>query len=281
MNDIPRLNPHEFSHHKARKRFGQNFLHDQNIVRRIVAAVVPQKNQLILEIGPGQGAITRLLLQAEPRLTALELDRDLVAGLRQVFANQPNLTLIEGDALTFSLSRIADISESTSIGRVRVVGNLPYNISTPLLFHLLNQRDHVMDMHFMLQKELVTRLAATAGSKDYGRLSVIAQYHCHVIDLFDVPPTAFFPQPKVTSAIVRLQPRVPELAAQDIHTLSRVVSTAFQQRRKTLRNTLKPLFTEAQIIDAEISPDARAETLSVVDFVRLTNLLYTTTNGAQ
>jgi len=254
--------------HKPRKRFGQNFLHDARIIQRIVSSIAPKENEPLLEIGPGQGALTEVLLPHKPTLTAVELDRDLAAMLRIKFANHPHFTLREGDALQLDLSDL-----HVTPGKLRVVGNLPYNISTPLMFHLLAQREYIRDMHFMLQKEVVQRLAAEPGNKDYGRLSIMAQYYCHVIHLFDVPPGAFFPPPKVMSAIVRLQPRAPELLAHDTDTLSKLVNIAFQQRRKTLRNTLKTIASEQQIIAAGINPDARAETLSVTDFVRLANSL--------
>lgn len=255
--------------HKPRKRFGQNFLHDTRIIQRIASAIALAENEPTLEIGPGQGALTQVLLAYKPQLTAVELDRDLVALLREKFAAEKNFTLREGDALKFDLTSLSPTPHS-----LRVVGNLPYNISTPLLFHLLEQRVWIRDMHFMLQKEVVQRLAAEPNSKDYGRLSVMAQYYCRVTPLFDVPPGCFFPPPKVMSAIVRLQPRAPEVVANDVQLLATLVNTAFQQRRKTLRNTLKTIAHESQIIAANISPDARAETLSVTDFVHLANILH-------
>jgi 16S rRNA (adenine1518-N6/adenine1519-N6)-dimethyltransferase len=259
-----------FEGHKARKRFGQNFLHDQRIIQRIVSSIAPKAGQVMLEVGPGQGAITKLLLQHEPQLTAVELDRDLAAGLRIQFADDKNFSLIEGDVLQFSVAQLQAAPHS-----VRVVGNLPYNISTPLLFQLLEQREYIADMHFMLQKEVVDRMAASPGGRDYGRLSIMVQYACRVTHLFDVPPGAFNPPPKVTSAIVRLQPCEPLLAAHNFATFARVVNVAFQQRRKTLRNTLKALMNEEQLCAAGVDPAARAETLSVEDFVRLANILAT------
>lgn len=254
--------------HKPRKRFGQNFLHDTRIIQRIVSSIAPKENEPVLEIGPGQGALTEVLLPHKPRLTAVELDRDLAAMLRVKFADNSHFTLVEGDALQFDLTSLAVAPHS-----LRVVGNLPYNISTPLLFHLLAQREHIRDMHFMLQKEVVQRLAAEPGGKDYGRLSIMAQYFCRVTPLFDVPPGCFFPPPKVMSAIVRLQPHEPAIAAQDAVLLSQLVNVAFQQRRKTLRNTLKSMSSEEMLRAAGINPDARAETLAVADFVRLSNIL--------
>ncbi|HSC74943.1 MAG TPA: 16S rRNA (adenine(1518)-N(6)/adenine(1519)-N(6))-dimethyltransferase RsmA [Pseudomonadales bacterium] len=260
--------------HKPRKRFGQNFLHDIRIIQRIVSSIAPKENEPVLEIGPGQGALTAVILPYQPQLTAVELDRDLAAMLRLKFADNKHFSLIEGDALQFDLHSLNAAPHS-----LRVVGNLPYNISTPLLFHLLAQRDCIRDMHFMLQKEVVQRMAAEPGNKDYGRLSIMAQYYCRVTPLFDVPPGCFFPPPKVMSAIVRLQPCTPELTAHNTQTLSQLVNIAFQQRRKTLRNTLKVIATEEQIIAADINPDARAETLSVTDFVRLANQLDNTPEG--
>ncbi len=257
-----------FEGHKPRKRFGQNFLHDQNIIRRIANAVAAQPGQQILEIGPGQGALTEFLLQSNAMINAVELDRDPAASLRQHFVTNSCFTLVEGDALKFDLRSLQPQAAS-----LRVVGNLPYNISTPLLFHLLSQREFIRDMHFMLQKEVVDRMAAEPGNKDYGRLSVMAQYYCQITPLFDVPPGAFFPPPKVMSAIVRLQPRPHPSVAKNPETLARVVNLAFQQRRKTLRNTLKSAITEITIRAAGINPDARAETLSVTDFVNLANTL--------
>jgi 16S rRNA (adenine1518-N6/adenine1519-N6)-dimethyltransferase len=183
--------------------------------------------------------------------------------LRMKFVDDNHFSLVEGDALHFDLRSLQAAPHS-----LRVVGNLPYNISTPLLFHLLSQREYIRDMHFMLQKEVVQRMAAEPGSKDYGRLSIMAQYYCQVTSLFDVPPGSFFPPPKVMSAIVRLQPREPDSWQRITQTLSQLVNTAFQQRRKTLRNTLKTLQRKTQIIAANINPDARAETLSVADFVQ-------------
>ena len=254
--------------HQPRKRFGQNFLHDARIIQRIVDSIAPKPGEPVLEIGPGQGALTSVLLQHQPQLTAVELDRDLVALLQARFAAEPHFTLVAGDALKFALASLDAAPHS-----LRVVGNLPYNISTPLLFHLLAQREYIRDMHFMYQKEVVQRLAAQPGSKDYGRLGIMAQYHCRVVPLFDVPPGCFFPPPKVMSAIVRLVPREPSLPAQDPALLAQLVNTAFQQRRKTLRNTLKGMATDAQLRATGIDPDARAETLAVDDFVRLANSL--------
>ena len=186
--------------HRARKRFGQNFLHDQGIIRGIVRAVSPLAGQRLLEIGPGQGAITATILDTDCQLDVIEIDRDLVQILTDKFSSRDNFRIHEGDALKFDIGALAGTE------KLRVVGNLPYNISTPLIFHLLSAHDCISDMHFMLQKEVVERLAAGPGSKTYGRLSIMAQYYCAIESLFDVPPEAFSPQPKVQSAIVRLTP---------------------------------------------------------------------------
>lgn len=254
--------------HQARKRFGQNFLVDQGVIQRIVRSIAPKASDNLIEIGPGQGAITELLLSACPKLNVVELDRDLIPILEHKFASYPDFTIHSADALKFDFSQLA--SEEHPL---RVVGNLPYNISTPLLFHLLSYRGLVQDMHFMLQKEVVQRLAAEPDSQHYGRLSVMAQYFCRVIHLFDVPPGSFFPPPKVMSAIVRLSPREPEVVANNPELLAKVVNQAFQQRRKTLHNTLKGLVTDEQMEAVGISPKARAETLSVAQFVALANQL--------
>ena len=256
------------SQHVARKRFGQNFLVDTQVIGSILAAIAPRRDDLIVEIGPGLGALTAPLIERLDRLHAVEIDRDIVARLRRRFPAE-QLVLHEGDALSFDFGALA-VGDQV----LRVVGNLPYNISTPLLFHLASFAEKIIDMHFMLQKEVVQRLAAEPGGKDYGRLSVMAQYYCHVSHLFDVPPGSFFPPPKVMSAIVRLQPRTPATLAKYEQLLSTLVNTAFQQRRKTLRNTLKTIASEAQILAANIKPDARAETLSVSDFVHLANILH-------
>ncbi|WP_105102927.1 16S rRNA (adenine(1518)-N(6)/adenine(1519)-N(6))-dimethyltransferase RsmA [Microbulbifer pacificus] len=255
-----------FFQHKARKRFGQNFLVDENIIERIVRAIGPKDTDKLVEIGPGQGAITALLLDKCPSLTAVELDRDLIPMLQFKFRDFPDFTIIEKDALKFDFGSLAQ-GESEQL---RIVGNLPYNISTPLLFHLLSFRGKVKDMHFMLQKEVVDRLSAVPGAKSYGRLSVMTQYHCRVQGLFPVPPQSFRPAPKVDSAIVRLIPHqtLPHPAS-DEALLERIVSVAFQQRRKTLRNALKPLFPELDPEQLPVDASRRPETLSVKEYVEL------------
>jgi 16S rRNA (adenine1518-N6/adenine1519-N6)-dimethyltransferase len=264
---------HEPTEHRARKRFGQNFLHDKNIIHRIVVCIRPRVGDVLLEIGPGQGAITEELLASGCTLNAVELDRDLVALLQQRFHDRPNFHLRSGDALALQLADIAPGS------RLRVVGNLPYNISTPLMFHLLQQREHIVDMHFMLQKEVVERLAAAPNSRDYGRLSIMTQYFCRVESLFEVPPGAFTPRPKVQSAIVRLTPHatLPH-PVNSVTALQNVVRTAFNQRRKTLRNAVQSLLTAQQLQDLGIDPGARPETLPLSAFVAMANALPTATD---
>ncbi|WP_078083289.1 16S rRNA (adenine(1518)-N(6)/adenine(1519)-N(6))-dimethyltransferase RsmA [Microbulbifer mangrovi] len=257
-----------FFQHKARKRFGQNFLVDENIIERIVRAIGPKATDKLVEIGPGQGAITALLLDKCPSLTAVELDRDLIPMLEFKFRDYPDFTIIEKDALKFDFGSLAEGEGE----QLRIVGNLPYNISTPLLFHLLSFRGKIQDMHFMLQKEVVDRLSAVPGVKSFGRLSVMAQYYCRVQGLFPVPPQSFRPAPKVDSAIVRLIPHqtLPH-PAQDEQLLERIVSVAFQQRRKTLRNALKPLFPNLDPEQLPVDTSRRPETLSVKEYVELAN----------
>jgi 16S rRNA (adenine1518-N6/adenine1519-N6)-dimethyltransferase len=255
--------------HKAKKRFGQNFLHDQNIIRGIVAAIHPQPGDRLVEIGPGLGALTAPLLEAAGRLDVVELDRDLIPHLEERFADNGNLHIHHTDALKFDFCSLAEESE-----QLRVAGNLPYNISTPLIFHLIEQAHCIRDMHFMLQKEVVERLAAAPGGKDYGRLSIMVQYHCRVEKLFNVPPGAFTPSPKVDSAIVRLTPyKEKPVTVHDEKTLSRLVAQAFNQRRKTLRNNLKPLLDSAAIEAMDIDPGRRPETITLEEFARLADRL--------
>jgi len=253
--------------HQARKRFGQNFLVDNNIIEKIVSAIAPTPNQNLIEIGPGQGAITGPVLEKCPRLNVIELDRDLIPLLQKKFHQYPELHNHQGDALK------TDFSQFYREGKpLRIIGNLPYNISTPLMFHLLSFSGQIRDMYFMLQKEVVTRLAAVPGDKNYGRLSIMVQYYCQVEPLFQVPPTAFRPAPKVESAIVRLLPYPePPYPADDLQLLSRLVRACFQQRRKTMRNTLKHMLNAEQLEQLGIDLTRRPETLSVEDFVVLSN----------
>ena len=255
--------------HKARKRFGQNFLVDPTIIADIIHGLGIVPGEHWVEIGPGRGALTAPLLHQPITLDVVELDRDLVVLLTKKFGAAENLTIHSADALHFNFSALAG-----KAGGLRIIGNLPYNISTPLLFHLLDRSTCIGDMHFMLQKEVVERLCATPGSKKYGRLSVMTQYYCSVDSLFDVPPECFSPPPKVTSAVVRLTPhRRPPVAVDDFSALNTLVIQAFSQRRKTIRNALKKLLSVQQILEAEIDPTLRPELLSLADFARLSNSL--------
>ncbi|MDX1252686.1 MAG: 16S rRNA (adenine(1518)-N(6)/adenine(1519)-N(6))-dimethyltransferase RsmA [Gammaproteobacteria bacterium] len=255
--------------HIPRKRFGQNFLHDQAVIHNIITAIDPHPNQHLVEIGPGKGALTRHLLRAAGSLDVVELDRDLIPLLERECAGLGELHIHQADALAFDFATLA------ADGRpLRLMGNLPYNISTPLLFHLMEQIQCIQDMHFMLQKEVVDRLAAEPGSKDYGRLGVMIQYYCAVESLFVVHPGAFFPSPKVDSAVVRLVPHAaPPVEVASRANFSRLVGQAFSQRRKTLRNTLKGLLTDEQIRAQGIDPGLRAEVLSLAQFARLSNAI--------
>ncbi len=255
--------------HQVRKRFGQNFLHDQQIIERIVNAVAPQTGEHIVEIGPGLGALTVPLLRRTEHLTVLELDRDLADRLPARTGFTGHLTIVQGDALRFDFKTLQQ--QSTPL---RVVGNLPYNISTPLLFHLLQFGDLIEDMHFMLQKEVVDRITAAPNTPDYGRLSVMLQYHCVPTFLFAVPPGAFNPPPKVTSAVFRLVPhRQKPVQAKDQARFARIVSHVFTQRRKTLRNSLKNQVDMEKITALGIDPMARPENLTIEQFVMLSDCL--------
>jgi 16S rRNA (adenine1518-N6/adenine1519-N6)-dimethyltransferase len=255
--------------HTPRKRFGQNFLQDAGVIAGIANAIHPQAGDHLVEIGPGQGALTAALIREDIRLDAIELDRDLRTGLLAAFSIYPGFHLHSADALNFDFASLARDGEP-----LRIVGNLPYNISTPLIFHLLEFAPVVRDMHFMLQLEVVQRLAATPGNKHWGRLGIMTQYHCEIEHLLDVPPEAFFPPPKVQSAVVRLTPRQHRpWASCDEALLARVVQAAFAQRRKTLRNNLKGLLDEKQLLALGIDPGARAETLDMHAFIALAGAL--------
>lgn len=268
------LNSKKHLGHTARKRFGQNFLHDMNVIHNIVAAINPKKEQFLLEIGPGLGALTEPVAELVDKLTVVELDRDLAERLRHHPFLNHKLTIIEQDALRFNFRDYFESLELKGQG-VRIFGNLPYNISTPLMFHLFQFHDLVTDMHFMLQKEVVKRLCAAPNSKAYGRLTIMAQYYCQVMPVLEVPPTAFKPAPKVDSAVVRLVPyKVLPHPVKDIYWLNRVTTQAFNQRRKTLRNALSSLFRVEQLDALGIDLNARAENLAIADYVRLANWLY-------
>lgn len=254
--------------HQARKRFGQNFLHDPGVIERIVRSISPKANDSMVEIGPGLGALTEELLAVNPRLNVVELDRDLIPVLRTKFFNYPEFRIHEADALRF------DFSELAADGPLRIVGNLPYNISTPLIFHLLEQSGVVKDMHFMLQKEVVQRLAAGPGDNNYGRLGIMAQYFCRVQPLFEVGPGAFKPAPKVDSAIVRLIPHeVLPHPARDLGMLQQVVRTAFNARRKTLRKGLGSLISVEELQTLGINDGLRPENLALPDYVSIADYL--------
>lgn len=262
--------------HTARKRFGQNFLYDDNVIQSIVAAIYPQKGQFLVEIGPGLGALTEPVADQLDRLTVVELDRDLAERLRHHPFLHQKLNVIETDAMQFDFGKLYEEQNLAGQGlKLRVFGNLPYNISTPLIFHLLKFYDKIQDMHFMLQKEVVKRLCAAPNSKAYGRLTIMTQYFCQVMPVLEVPPTAFKPAPKVDSAVVRLIPHK-ELPhpAKDLYWLNRVTAQAFNQRRKTLRNALSTLFSPENLTALGVDLTARAENLTIADYVRLANWLH-------
>ncbi|WP_312706668.1 16S rRNA (adenine(1518)-N(6)/adenine(1519)-N(6))-dimethyltransferase RsmA [Stenotrophomonas sp.] len=250
----------------AKKQLGQHFLADRHYIDKIVMAVNPKDGDRLVEIGPGQGAITLPLLRVHPKLTVIEFDRDLIAPLTAAAEPLGELTIVHRDVLR------VDFTELAADQPIRLVGNLPYNISSPILFHALEHATVIRDMHFMLQKEVVDRMAAGPGSKVYGRLSVMLQAYCQVTSLFVVPPGAFRPPPKVDSAVVRLVPRDPAtIAIHDHARFAEVVKAAFGQRRKTLRNALNKVVTAEQFTAAGVRPDARAEQLDVAEFIALAN----------
>jgi 16S rRNA (adenine1518-N6/adenine1519-N6)-dimethyltransferase len=254
--------------HRARRRFGQNFLIDRGVVARVLDAVAPESGQLIVEIGPGQAALTTALAASGADLCLLEIDRDLAGRLEQQFRDARNVRVHCGDALR------TDFTELTGGQRFRLVGNLPYNISTPLLFHVLKWERRIDDMHFMLQQKVVNRIAAQPGGKEWGRLSIMCQYHCAVTPLFTVPPEAFQPAPRVQSAIVRLVPHAaPPARIADMKRFEHLVRQAFSMRRKTLRNSLRGLLDADAIAAAGIDPGARPETLGLAEFAALANHL--------
>ncbi|MDB5972409.1 MAG: Ribosomal small subunit methyltransferase [Hydrocarboniphaga sp.] len=253
---------------RAKKHFGQHFLHDPYVIDRILRTVNPQPGEAIIEIGPGPGALTAPLLKRVPQLTVVELDRDVIPHLREACGNAPGLNIVMADALKVDYAALAPPDQP-----LRLVGNLPYNISTPLLFHLLGFADRVQDMHFMLQKEVVDRMCAGADDDAYGRLSVALAARAEVVHLFDVGAGAFRPPPKVESAVVRLRPRKPDFVIDDWKTFDRVVGAAFLMRRKTLTNSLRQLLSADQIRAAGIDPQWRAERVSAAQFAALANQL--------
>lgn len=251
---------------RARKRFGQHFLVDGSVISDIVSAIAPQSQDTIVEIGPGRAALTDALQRSGAGLHAVEFDRDLLAALRDRYRSADNVRLHEADALTFDFRSLG--------GGLRIVGNLPYNISTPLLFHLLDMLDCIDDMHFMLQKEVVDRMAAQPGGKRFGRLTVMLGSSCDIESLFDVPPSAFSPPPKVQSSVVRLLPRPDRQAGiGDRQQLADLVTRAFSQRRKTLHNALKDRVSDDQMSAVGIDPGARAENVPVETWIALSNTL--------
>lgn len=269
MYQINALNPKDEGH-QARKRFGQNFLHDQGVISKIIRYVNPKAGENIVEIGPGLAALTSPLVGECDALTVVELDRDLAKGLPNRVPYPERLTIIEADALKYNFAQLVKPNQP-----LRIVGNLPYNISTPLLFHLLSFGDAIADMYFMLQKEVVERITAQPNTKEYGRLSVMIQYYCQATFLFEVPAGAFNPPPKVTSAVFRLVPyREKPIVAQDEQKFAQLVAHVFTQRRKTLRNSLKGMLQDGafeRLKSVGIDEMARPETLTLAEFVALAN----------
>ena len=255
--------------HKPRKRFGQNFLHDKMVIQRIVNSINPRQGDHMVEIGPGEGALTELVLDKIGAMDVVELDRDLIPLLKIRFVINDGLTIHQADALKFDFCQLQQDDK-----KIRIIGNLPYNISTPLLFHLFDNRHCIQDMHFMLQKEVVDRIVAKPGDAAYGRLGIMMQYFCRSEYVFTVKPGAFRPAPKVDSAIVRLIPHeTPPVNIDDFDEFSKIVNFSFTQRRKTLRNILKGKLEISQIEALGIEPTIRPERLSLEDFVKIANTL--------
>ena len=250
--------------HRARRRFGQNFLTDSRVIGDIVASVGPVAGDRLVEIGPGLGALTRPLLATAAHLTAVEIDRDLAARLAREFAAEGRFQLVQADALTVDFAPLKGPGE-----RLRLVGNLPYNITTPLLLHALSQLDVLHDLHVMVQREVAQRMAAAAGTSDYGRLSIACQASCEVDCLLDVPPESFEPAPSVFSSVVRLVPRTTRPPAALLQRLGEITQLAFSQRRKMIRHTLGKRFSQAQLADFDVPLTARAEELPVATYVGL------------
>jgi 16S rRNA (adenine1518-N6/adenine1519-N6)-dimethyltransferase len=252
--------------YRARKRFGQHFLSRGDIVSDIVAAIAPREGETLVEIGPGHGVLTVPLSRAPVALHAIEFDRDLVDELQKRFADTDNVTVHQADALEFDFAELGD--------QLRIVGNLPYNISTPLMFHLLDAKNVIVDMHFMLQKEVVDRICAQPGSKSFGRLTIMLGCYLESVSLFDVSPDAFTPPPRVNSSIVRMRPlQQDRFQVADHDQLARVVAQAFSQRRKTVRNALRGTATTELLESCGIDPRKRPEQLPIGDWVRLANCI--------
>ena len=253
--------------HYARKRFGQNFLHDENVIRKIVDAISAAKEDHLLEIGPGLGALTKELAKTGATIHCVELDADLAKSLRTEFQEYDSIKIIEGDALKFDLNSIATEKRS-----LRVIGNLPYNISTPIIFHLLKNSELIRDMTFMLQLEVIQRMVSKVGKRNYGRLSLMVQYYCEVEHLFNVASSAFSPKPKVVSALARLKPHSStSIRAKDSDCLQTVIRTAFNQRRKTLRNSLKTIIPEALLDQIAINKNQRPQDITLNEYVEISN----------
>ena len=255
--------------HTARKRFGQNFLHDQTVIHNIIDAIQPKSDDRLIEIGPGLGALTYPLLNIVKQLDVIELDRDLAQKLESSKGNKLNLKVHQMDALKFDFKTLVDSSQ-----KLRIVGNLPYNISTPLIFHLLHFAEYIEDMYFMLQKEVVERMTASPNCKAYGRLSIMVQYSCEANYLFSVAPESFKPQPKVQSAMIRLKPHTTNpYPPTSILSLQQITTTAFNQRRKTIQNSLKPFLEIPDFIKLNIDPKKRAEQLTIAEFVEISRYI--------
>ena len=263
--------------HYARKRFGQNFLHDENVIRKIVDAISAVEGDHLLEIGPGLGALTKELAKTGATIHCVELDADLAKSLRTEFQEYDSIKIIEGDALKFDLSSIA-----TEKRPLRVIGNLPYNISTPIIFHLLKNSELIRDMTFMLQLEVIQRMISKVGKRNYGRLSLMVQYYCEVEHLFNVASSAFSPKPKVVSALSRLKPHnSTSIRAKDSDCLQTVIRTAFNQRRKTLRNSLRTIIPEALLDRIAINKNLRPQDITLNEYVEISNAICNHTAGPE
>jgi 16S rRNA (adenine1518-N6/adenine1519-N6)-dimethyltransferase len=255
--------------HQARKRFGQNFLHDQQMIEKIVKAISPSQENHIVEIGPGHGALTKPLFESGADLDCIEIDKDLAKFIDNQFADQPNVRVYQSDILKFDLNILSDKDRT-----LRIVGNLPYNISTPVIFHLLKNHELIDDMTFMLQLEVIQRMASSVGQRNYGRLSLMTQYYCQVEHLFNVPSSSFTPKPKVVSAIVRLKPHQKfPVKVKDPKCLHVVIRTAFNQRRKTLKNSLKAIMPPVALEKLPIDTSLRPENLSLKDYAVISDAI--------
>lgn len=255
--------------HQVRKRFGQNFLHDEEVIAKILDTISPSKQEHILEIGPGLGALTKGLANSGAKLHCVELDTDLAESLKTEYAKYDKVKITQADALEFDLNSIA-----TERQPLRIVGNLPYNISTPLIFHLLKNSGLIKDMTFMLQLEVIQRMVSKVGNKNYGRLGLMVQYYCEAEHLFNIASAAFTPKPKVVSALVRLKPRsVSSLKAKDPECLKAIIQTAFNQRRKTVRNSLRSMVPESLLEQILVDKKLRPENLTLHDYVKISDAI--------